>query len=424
MTRLHQMLLIFFVGLSGLLRAQTEFETYIKFDASCMKMYSYEKTGTFFGMPFHDFHVEISPYESFVFRVIDHPGYIKKQAPTPEKMISCQDTRLLSKDFIKAVNSGDKEVHIVLSNPNTKTLSLYSVRQVVHYHETPKELTYEDTRRTFTYRYDQIVTGEDLDKSDLRQINFEKREKLGACAVMRSFESFNSAQANYKEKLSFVEGIGLYKIESSKGALTLKTINGEDALAYIQNQCQQIKKPQNNLVNKDPETPKEADKPDENGSDPVVFNGFGNSLVARGGNANAEDPKNDAPNKKYNLTEVPEGHHLVQEGECLYTIAKKYNTREDVLIGLNGLKNNIIDHGMVLKVVNDGSYKDDNPSYVKEESTGATLIIHTVRQGENLWNIAKRYGTKVQNIRSLNNISEDKRDNINIGQQLIIKRQY
>lgn len=422
MTSINRLFLLFFLGMTTLLSAQTAMETYIKFDASCMKKYTYEKTGDYYGMAFLDFHVKISPYETFVFRVLNQKSSMEKVSSINKDLVSCQDLRLLTKAFIKSVNSGQKIVY--LTEANGKGHTIYTVRKVAHYHETPNDLTYEDNRRAFNYEYDKINNGLDLDKSDHRQVNFSDRDKLG-CAVTRTFNSFNNAQANYTENITFVEGIGLYKVESDKGSLNLKTIDGKDALVYIQEHCQSLATSEDiktQKVRSGTNSEKEPSKKEVlNTEDPksVVFNGFGSSFTARGGNLKTEE--NVKSNNRVKEAAVPDGYHRVHEGETLYEIAKRYNTREDVLVGLNNLgSKTVIDHGKLLKVVNDGSYQDPNPIYRKDEVSGTKLKIHVVRQGENLWDIAKRYGTTTTNIQQLNNLQD--RDKINIRQELLIQK--
>lgn len=426
MTSMNKLFLLFFLGMTSLLSAQTAMETYIKFDADCMKKYTYEKTGDYYGTAFLDFHVKISPYETFVFRVLNQKSSIEKLASLNKDLVSCQDLRLLTKTFVKSVNAGQKIVY--LAEVNEKGYMVYTVRKVAHYHETPNDLTYEDNRRAFSYEYDKINNGKDLDKSNHRQVNFIERDKLG-CATTRIFNSFNNAQANYTEKITFVEGVGLYKIESDKGALSLKEVDGKDALVYIQASCQSISSREELKTQKErlgakseTELPKKEVSNTENPK-AVVFNGFGNNFTARGGEQQTENTKKNSNSTDTKVKEVavPEGYHRVHEGETLYEIAKRYKTREDVLVGLNNLNpNKVIDHGTLLKVVNDGSYLDPNPIYRKDEVDGTKLKIHVVRQGENLWDIAKRYGTTTTNIQVLNKLED--RDKLNVRQELLIEK--
>ena len=101
--------------------------------------------------------------------------------------------------------------------------------------------------------------------------------------------------------------------------------------------------------------------------------------------------------------------YKVKSGDTLYSIAKKYNISVDELKELNNLKNNNITVGQVLKI------KSNIPS---EEVTGKNYYI--VKSGDTLYSIAKKYNTTVDEIKKLNNL---KSDNLSIGMELKIKEE-
>ena len=101
--------------------------------------------------------------------------------------------------------------------------------------------------------------------------------------------------------------------------------------------------------------------------------------------------------------------YKVKNGDTLYSIAKKYNISVDELKELNNLKNNNITVGQVLKI------KSNIPS---EEVTGKNYYI--VKSGDTLYSIAKKYNTTVDEIKKLNNL---KSNNLSIGMELKIKEE-
>lgn len=107
----------------------------------------------------------------------------------------------------------------------------------------------------------------------------------------------------------------------------------------------------------------------------------------------------------------------MQENDNLYKIAEKYNTRVDVLMGLNGLSSTKIDRGRRIKVVNDGSYVDPNPYIRTDEKSGKKYKVHVVRQGENLYDIAKKYGLTMTQLVQVNKLPTEK---ASIDQELIV----
>lgn len=98
--------------------------------------------------------------------------------------------------------------------------------------------------------------------------------------------------------------------------------------------------------------------------------------------------------------------YTVKSGDTLSGIASKYNTTYQVLANYNGISNpDKISVGQVIKI----------PS----SNTTSNIEYYTVKSGDNLSSIAKRYGTTVSQLQKWNNIS-----NVNliyIGQKLRIK---
>ena len=93
--------------------------------------------------------------------------------------------------------------------------------------------------------------------------------------------------------------------------------------------------------------------------------------------------------------------YIVKKGDNLYAIAKEYNVTQQEIMNLNSLKSNLLSIGQILKIQNN---KTNN-------------IIYTVKSGDNLYAIARKYNTTVSEIKTKNNLTTD---NISIGQVLII----
>ena len=109
-------------------------------------------------------------------------------------------------------------------------------------------------------------------------------------------------------------------------------------------------------------------------------------------------------------------NYVVKKGDNLYSIARANDINVDTLKNDNGLSNNILNIGQNLKIrVPNNSmevlecYGSD---YVEEEPT-----TYIVKKGDNLYSIARKYNTTVDEIKRKNNLNTNI---LNIGQKLII----
>ena len=95
--------------------------------------------------------------------------------------------------------------------------------------------------------------------------------------------------------------------------------------------------------------------------------------------------------------------YIVQKGDSLYSIAKKFNTTVDNLKKLNNLTSTLLDIGQTL-IVTESKSNDDNKIYI-------------VQKGDNLYTIANKYNTTVTELKNINNLTSNL---LSIGQKLKI----
>lgn len=107
--------------------------------------------------------------------------------------------------------------------------------------------------------------------------------------------------------------------------------------------------------------------------------------------------------------------HVVKSGETLGGIALKYKVKVSDIQGWNRLRGTVIRKGQRLEIYPGGSYKGSSVS--SHSSSGSSKVYHTVRSGETLGSIAMKYKVSVANLRSWNGI---KGDMIRLGQKLVI----
>lgn len=114
----------------------------------------------------------------------------------------------------------------------------------------------------------------------------------------------------------------------------------------------------------------------------------------------------------------PEGVHVVARGEQLYQIARRYGVSADEIIAYNNISDpNLIVTGQRLLIP--GLYTASSLTYgtlADPEALPAGNGYYTVRQGDNLSTIAKRYGLSVDDLMRLNGLTNA--SFIWVGQQL------
>lgn len=96
--------------------------------------------------------------------------------------------------------------------------------------------------------------------------------------------------------------------------------------------------------------------------------------------------------------------YTVKVGDTLYSIAKKNNISVDLLKEYNNLSSNLLSVSQQLKI----------PISNKTEEEGDYLI-YIVKKGDSLYSIAKKFGMSVNDLITLNNLSNNL---LSIGQQL------
>jgi LysM repeat protein len=96
--------------------------------------------------------------------------------------------------------------------------------------------------------------------------------------------------------------------------------------------------------------------------------------------------------------------YTVVKGDSLYQIAKRFNTTASAIMNLNNLPNTNLSIGQKLKIP-------------QSTQTNQPAQTYTVKSGDNLYSIARRFNTTVDAIKRKNNLTSN---NLSIGQKLII----
>lgn len=142
-----------------------------------------------------------------------------------------------------------------------------------------------------------------------------------------------------------------------------------------------------------------------------VFYGDAKAWDAYAGGKGDSQIPTPAPKPQPAPTPNPSMTYTVQSGDTLSGIAAKYGTTVAALVRLNGIANpDLIHVGAVLKITGNGK-----PASSSGSSASTT---HTVKEGQNLTVIAKKYGTTVDALVKANGISNP--NLIYVGQVLRI----
>ena len=133
---------------------------------------------------------------------------------------------------------------------------------------------------------------------------------------------------------------------------------------------------------------------------------------------------------KQNLAALPASkrvkwlRHKVQRGETISHIASRYDTTVTILRNTNELRGNTIRKGQQLIIPVVG--QDDSARYVslvkdKPAPAAGIELKYRVRNGDNLWVIARTHSVSVKQLSQWNNLASDA--SIKPGQQLTIRKQ-
>lgn len=105
--------------------------------------------------------------------------------------------------------------------------------------------------------------------------------------------------------------------------------------------------------------------------------------------------------------EINYNNYTVQKGDSLYKIANKYNTTVQEIININNLTSSNLSIGQILKI----------PAASGSNEITENYLTYTVKAGDSLYKIATLYQTSVNAIKNLNNLTNN---NLSIGQILKI----
>ncbi len=118
--------------------------------------------------------------------------------------------------------------------------------------------------------------------------------------------------------------------------------------------------------------------------------------------------------------EIGYKEYEVKAGDSLYSIAQKFNTTVNDIVKENNLQTTILSVGQILKIPT--SKTETLPDTIKECFGEGYMEpkyeTYTVKRGDNLYDIARKYNTTVIHLMDLNNLTST---NLQIGQVLKVR---
>jgi len=107
--------------------------------------------------------------------------------------------------------------------------------------------------------------------------------------------------------------------------------------------------------------------------------------------------------------------HKVRKGETLSSIAARYRCGVNDICSWNSIKGHIIQEGQTLVLYTDPAAAAAKAQTVQQDRSSGPSY-HVVQQGDTLWDIAKRNGLSVQELKELNGLGNQ--NQLKIGQKL------
>jgi len=109
-----------------------------------------------------------------------------------------------------------------------------------------------------------------------------------------------------------------------------------------------------------------------------------------------------------------EEYYVVQKGDTLWSISKKFGLKAADIQRQNGLRDDHIQVGQRLRIASASKPQQAGAA----PAAGTAAIRHTVAAGESLWGISRRYGVSVDSVKRDNALTSD---TLYKGQVLLVR---
>jgi membrane-bound lytic murein transglycosylase D len=118
--------------------------------------------------------------------------------------------------------------------------------------------------------------------------------------------------------------------------------------------------------------------------------------------------------QKDSVTVTPTSIYVVQKGDNLSAIAKKFNITVSEIREWNKLSNNTVQLGTSLQVVKQTLSSQETANVEERED-----VIYNVQKGDNLGGIAKKFGASIEELKKWNKLTSN---SIFVGKRLVVAK--
>ncbi len=374
---------------------------YVHYDAQWMDIYEYEMNDEGLIRPITSFYLKTSNKDGYFFKV----GDLNRNKLKINKIDITEKSELtLSEELVRDINADKTEFYIVQTNAEGTYIS--KVLEAVHFYSEDQQIALNMPQLVFSYdeadTFEKNLATEDS-RYEVNVLNIKKRE----CTKIVTFQKTEKNNTDKQYQIVICPKIGILSQQIiNQIDVTLKKINGVE-IEQVLNQLCQIKKNETIAAVSTPKTTTATDVFTSKGATEKVSE-----------KSTESDPC--SPSKV-------QGVHIVQEGESLYAISKKYNKSVKQLCEWNGIRTDLVLQPCTKLIVDNspiqtpqseefrskGEQKVSIPAW-KDNTTG----FHTVTEGETLEGIAAKYGYTVSRILVMNGLTNEA--SVTVGQKLKI----
>lgn len=377
-------------------------DTYVLYDPSCMDRLEYGYGFTSTGQEYLKYSIRLASRETLILEVGSKED-ARVRNFTEGKLIDCSDSEL-SRDLLNKVREREGKVFVVEQLGSNR----YQVAEVefASFLQQGNSIVYDAGQYGFRFSPQTTRAGQEVSQGKNEQLQITYRgttdyECASAYVLRRSFQ----LTPNSYTDLILVPGLGIVVERpntSSNNTYQVRQINGQNVSSFMQDFCLRT------------------------GSRPVAES---DSRDSRGGSQSWDSSGQESSQSQ------GANYHIVEKGETLYSISRKYNVSVEELRRWNGLGNsNLIKPGRELRVspssamAERGSddrgggfqWRDERePASAGDDSVepwDTTSGYHIVRPGETVALLALRYGYTEKRFRDMNNLGRD--EFIKAGQRL------